>query len=172
MTLHSAKGLEFPQVFLVGMEEGLFPSGRSLDESGRLEEERRLAYVGLTRARRKLVLCYAESRRIHGTELLGTPSRFLREIPPALLHEVRPKVQVSRPAYAGSSVRMAHPSLAEGPSLRLGQRVRHATFGTGIVTDAEGSGAHARAGQLRGCGLEVAGAGVREPGRGVSNTRS
>jgi DNA helicase-2/ATP-dependent DNA helicase PcrA len=144
MTLHSAKGLEFPQVFLVGMEEGLFPSGRSLDENGRLEEERRLAYVGLTRARRKLVLCYAESRRIHGTELLGTPSRFLREIPPALLHEVRPKVQVSRPAYAGSSVRMQHPSLAEGPSLKLGQRVRHATFGAGIVTDAEGSGAHAR----------------------------
>ncbi|MGH8028944.1 MAG: 3'-5' exonuclease, partial [Arenimonas sp.] len=144
MTLHSAKGLEFPLVFLVGMEEGLFPSGRSLDESGRLEEERRLAYVGVTRARRKLVLCYAESRRIHGTELLGTPSRFLREIPAALLHEVRPRVAVSRPVFAGAPTRTMHPALPEGPSLRLGQQVRHATFGTGIVTDAEGSGAHAR----------------------------
>jgi DNA helicase-2/ATP-dependent DNA helicase PcrA len=144
MTLHSAKGLEFPLVFLVGLEEGLFPSGRSLEESGRLEEERRLAYVGLTRARRKLVLCYAESRRLHGTELLGTPSRFLREIPPALLHEVRPKVQVSRPMYAGATVRTQHPSLAEPPAVKLGQRVRHATFGAGIVTDCEGAGAHAR----------------------------
>ena len=144
MTLHSAKGLEFPLVFLVGLEEGLFPSGRSLEESGRLEEERRLAYVGLTRARRKLVLCYAETRRIHGTELLGTPSRFLREIPPALLHEVLPKVQVSRPLYTGSPVRTQHPPLADVPSLKLGQRVRHATFGTGIVTDSEGAGAHAR----------------------------
>jgi DNA helicase-2/ATP-dependent DNA helicase PcrA len=144
MTLHSAKGLEFPLVFLVGLEEGLFPSGRSLEESGRLEEERRLAYVGLTRARRKLVLCYAESRRLHGTELLGTPSRFLREIPPALLHEVRPKVQVSRPMYAGAPVRTQHPSLAEPPAVKLGQRVRHATFGAGIVTDCEGAGAHAR----------------------------
>jgi DNA helicase-2/ATP-dependent DNA helicase PcrA len=139
MTLHSAKGLEFPLVFLTGLEEGLFPSGRSLEESGRLEEERRLAYVGLTRARQKLVLCYAESRRLHGSETYGTPSRFLREIPAALLHEVRPKVNVSRPVYGGGFV--------EAPSagaLRLGQRVRHASFGAGIVIDSEGSGAHAR----------------------------
>ena len=139
MTLHSAKGLEFPLVFLTGMEEGLFPSNRSLEESGRLEEERRLAYVGLTRARQKLVLCYAESRRLHGSETYGTPSRFLREIPAALLHEVRPKVNVSRPVYGGGYV--------EAPSasaLRLGQRVRHASFGTGIVIDSEGSGPHAR----------------------------
>jgi DNA helicase-2/ATP-dependent DNA helicase PcrA len=142
MTLHSAKGLEFPLVFLTGLEEGLFPSGRSLEESGRLEEERRLAYVGLTRARRKLVLCYAESRRLHGTELLGTPSRFLREIPAGLLHEVRPKVQVSRPFYAGAPVRMAHPSLRATPPFKLGQRVSHATYGTGIVLDFEGDGAH------------------------------
>ena len=138
MTLHSAKGLEFPLVFLTGLEEGLFPSSRSLEERGRLEEERRLAYVGLTRARNKLVLCYAESRRLHGSETYGTPSRFLREIPAALLHEVRPKVNVSRPAYSG---------FAEAPApnaLRLGQRVRHASFGTGIVIDSEGSGAHAR----------------------------
>ena len=142
MTLHSAKGLEFPQVFLVGMEEGLFPSGKSLEESGRLEEERRLAYVGLTRARQKLVLSYAESRRLHGMEMLGTPSRFLREIPQALLREVRPKVQVSRPGGFGASPAMALGSTPAG--LRLGQRVLHPSFGHGVVMDAEGSGAHAR----------------------------
>ena len=103
MTLHSAKGLEFPLVFLAGMEDGLFPSARSLEESGRLEEERRLAYVGITRARQKLVLSYAESRRIHGQDNYSLPSRFLREIPRELLHEVRPKVQVSRPASMGAS---------------------------------------------------------------------
>ncbi|MCM2335897.1 MAG: DNA helicase II, partial [Pseudomonas sp.] len=102
MTLHSAKGLEFPLVFLGGLEEGLFPSARSTEESGRLEEERRLAYVGITRAREKLVLSYAESRRLHGQDMYGVPSRFLREIPPNLLHEVRPKVQVTRPLYAPS----------------------------------------------------------------------
>src|SRR5690606_22977002 len=80
MTLHSAKGLEFPLVFLVGVEEGVFPSSKSLEESGRLEEERRLAYVGITRARHKLVMTYAETRRIHGTDMYGMPSRFLREI--------------------------------------------------------------------------------------------
>ncbi|RBK96828.1 DNA helicase II, partial [Xanthomonas oryzae pv. oryzae] len=103
MTLHSAKGLEFPIVFLVGLEDGLFPSARSLEERGRLEEERRLAYVGITRARQKLVLCYAESRRIHGQDNYNVPSRFLREIPRDLLHEVRPKVQVSRTASLGAA---------------------------------------------------------------------
>ena len=143
MTLHSAKGLEFPQVFLVGMEEGLFPSNKSLDESGRLEEERRLAYVGLTRARQKLVLSYAESRRLHGMEMFGTPSRFLREIPPALLREIRPKVQVSRVPSLGAARASALESSA-GPALRLGQRVVHPSFGAGVVMDAEGGGAHAR----------------------------
>ena len=81
MTLHSAKGLEFPVVFLVGMEEGLFPSQRSVDDEGRLEEERRLAYVGITRARERLFVTHAESRRMHGTEMLARPSRFLGEVP-------------------------------------------------------------------------------------------
>jgi DNA helicase-2/ATP-dependent DNA helicase PcrA len=146
MTLHSAKGLEFPIVFLAGLEEGLFPSGRSLEESGRLEEERRLAYVGITRARQKLVLSYAEARRIHGSDMYGIPSRFLREIPAALLHEVRPRVNVSRPMAASMPPRArnaGHASL-EPPAIRLGQNVRHPTFGTGFVTDVEGSGAHAR----------------------------
>jgi DNA helicase-2/ATP-dependent DNA helicase PcrA len=144
MTLHSAKGLEFPLVFLAGLEEGLFPSNRSLDESGRLEEERRLAYVGITRARQKLVLSFAEARRLHGQDMYGIPSRFLREIPANLLNEVRPRVQVSRPA-SGFATRATpgHASL-ETPGLKLGQTVTHAKFGHGVVTDYEGSGAHAR----------------------------
>ncbi len=143
MTLHSAKGLEFPLVFLAGMEEGLFPGARSLEESGRLEEERRLAYVGITRARQKLVLGYAESRRIHGQDNYSLPSRFLREIPRELLNEVRPKVQVSRPASLGASRVAGHAAL-EAPPLKLGALVTHPKFGEGMVTDYEGSGAHAR----------------------------
>jgi DNA helicase-2/ATP-dependent DNA helicase PcrA len=130
-------------VFLCGLEEGLFPSNRSLDESGRLEEERRLAYVGITRARQKLTLTYAEARRIHGQDMYGIPSRFLREIPPHLLHEVRPKVQVSR-ALASSAPRNYGHGAIEAPALRLGQSVTHAKFGSGVVTDYEGTGAHAR----------------------------
>jgi DNA helicase-2/ATP-dependent DNA helicase PcrA len=144
MTLHSAKGLEFPLVFLAGLEEGLFPSGRSLEESGRLEEERRLAYVGITRARQKLVLSYAEARRLHGQDMYGVPSRFLREIPAALLNEVRPRVQVSRPAFAPQPRRDYGHAAIEAPAIKLGQNVRHPTFGTGTVTDYEGTGAHAR----------------------------
>ncbi|TXH73900.1 MAG: DNA helicase II [Lysobacteraceae bacterium] len=145
MTLHSAKGLEFPLVFLVGLEEGLFPNNKSIEESGRLEEERRLAYVGITRARQKLVLSYAEARRLHGQDMYGLPSRFLREVPAALLHEVRPKIQVTRPMYNAQPRRdYGHAALAEAPSLRLGQNVSHAKFGSGVITDIEGSGAHAR----------------------------
>lgn len=143
MTLHSAKGLEFPVVFLGGMEEGLFPSSKSLDESGRLEEERRLAYVGITRARQKLMLSYAETRRIHGQDMYGIPSRFLREIPPHLLHEVRPKVQVSRTYSAGAPRSFGHAPI-EAPPLKLGANVSHPKFGQGVVTDYEGAGAHAR----------------------------
>jgi DNA helicase-2/ATP-dependent DNA helicase PcrA len=152
MTLHSAKGLEFPLVFLAGLEEGLFPSARSLEEQGRLEEERRLAYVGITRARQKLVLSYAEARRLHGQDMYGIPSRFLREIPKELLHEVRPKIQVSRPAFRGAFMPGSRRDAAfnrghaviETPQIALGASVRHPTFGTGTVTDYEGSGAHAR----------------------------
>jgi DNA helicase-2/ATP-dependent DNA helicase PcrA len=137
MTLHSAKGLEFPNVFLVGMEDGLFPSQKSTEEAGRLEEERRLAYVGITRARDNLVLTYAESRRLHGVESYARPSRFLGEIPSQLLHEVRPRVQVSRPAFAGRA------KLPEATMpFKLGQGVRHASFGEGVVLGYEGAGAH------------------------------
>ncbi|MGY0799864.1 DNA helicase II [Lysobacter sp. A286] len=144
MTLHSAKGLEFPLVFLAGLEEGLFPNNKSIEEAGRLEEERRLAYVGITRAREKLVLSYAEARRIHGQEMYGVPSRFLREIPAALLHEVRPKLQVSRPMFNSAPRRDYGHAAMETPALPLGANVRHAKFGTGVVTDFEGGGAHAR----------------------------
>lgn len=143
MTLHSAKGLEFPLVCLAGLEDGLFPSARSLEESGRLEEERRLAYVGITRARQKLLLSYAESRRIHGQDNYNLPSRFLREIPRELLNEVRPRIQVSRPAAIGAPRNYGAVKI-EAPAIALGANVTHPKFGGGVVTDYEGSGAHAR----------------------------
>ncbi len=144
MTLHSAKGLEFPVVFLVGMEEGLFPSQRSVDDEGRLEEERRLAYVGITRARDRLFVTHAESRRMHGSEMLARPSRFLGEMPAELIDEVRPRVQVSRPLYAGRFGDAAATSLQEELPVKLGQHVSHPSFGEGVVVSAEGSGAHTR----------------------------
>ncbi|MCX7564267.1 DNA helicase II [Xanthomonadaceae bacterium XH05] len=142
MTLHSAKGLEFPLVYLGGLEEGLFPAQRSLDEPGRLEEERRLAYVGITRARERLVLSYAESRRIHGIDTLGVPSRFLREIPAEVIREVRPRISLVRPANVFANRSRVEPESSGG--FRLGQRVRHEQFGEGTIMDAEGMGAHAR----------------------------
>jgi len=148
MTLHSAKGLEFPLVFLAGMEENLFPHAMSRDEPGRLEEERRLAYVGITRAMRALFLTYAESRRLHGNETFNTVSRFVREIPPQLLREVRPRASITRPVTLGGGYH-APAGLARGADvpqtgLRLGQTVRHAKFGEGVIINFEGQGAHAR----------------------------
>ncbi len=148
MTLHSAKGLEFPLVFLAGMEEGLFPNTKSAEESGRMAEERRLAYVGITRARQQLVLSHAETRRIHGSDMYGMPSRFLREIPKPLLREIRPKAQVARGGYAmqrGSHAqRNSGHAAIELPAIRIGANVRHPSFGNGVVTDVEGTGNHAR----------------------------
>ncbi|HVU82759.1 MAG TPA: DNA helicase II, partial [Rhodanobacteraceae bacterium] len=143
MTLHSAKGLEFPVVFLVGLEDGLFPTQRSVEDPSRLEEERRLAYVGITRARDRLVLCYAESRRQYGSEALSRPSRFLDELPAHLLTEVRPRAKISRPVYTTRASR-GHADLDDTLPIKLGQRVRHASFGEGVVISAEGSGAHTR----------------------------
>src|SRR3546814_8431394 len=120
------------------MEEGLFPNARSVEESGRLEEERRLAYVGITRARQKLVLSYAESRRLNGQDMYGVPSRFLREIPAALLHEVRPKVQVSRPMYAIAPPPNPALPVADGtPGIPLGQNVTPPSSGSGTATAIE-----------------------------------
>ncbi len=146
MTLHSAKGLEFPLVFLVGMEEGLFPHQRSSDDANKIEEERRLCYVGMTRAKRVLVLSHAESRRLHGQEYFPAPSRFLREIPSELLQEVRLRSTVTRPVSFGGRARghkSAQPADDIGP-FRLGQRVEHPKFGEGVVLTLEGQGSHAR----------------------------
>jgi DNA helicase-2/ATP-dependent DNA helicase PcrA len=144
MTLHAAKGLEFPLVFLTGLEEGLFPNQKSLDEEGRLEEERRLAYVGITRARERLTLSYAETRRLHGVETYNRPSRFLTEIPPELLHAVRPKVELRTARTVAGSRQAWQADAAESAGFALGQRVSHAQFGPGVIIDAEGSGSHAR----------------------------
>jgi DNA helicase-2/ATP-dependent DNA helicase PcrA len=140
MTLHSAKGLEFPVVFLAGLEEGLFPHQRSLTDLDGLEEERRLCYVGMTRAKAELYLSYAEQRRLHGVDSYGQASRFVREIPEALIEEVRPRVQVSRPVAVGR-FRPEEPAVG---GVRLGARVRHGKFGEGVVLNVEGNGAHAR----------------------------
>lgn len=141
MTLHSAKGLEFPQVFIVGMEEGMFPSQMSLDEGGRLEEERRLAYVGVTRAMRKLTITYAETRRLYGKEVYHRPSRFIGELPEECVEEVRLRASVTRPVKHAS---MGTPISDNDSGFKLGQRVKHATFGEGTVINLEGSGEHSR----------------------------
>jgi DNA helicase-2/ATP-dependent DNA helicase PcrA len=141
MTIHSAKGLEFKLVFLVGMEEGLFPSQQSVDDFVRLEEERRLCYVGMTRAMQQLYLTYAESRRLYGRESYPRPSRFLREIPSELIQEVRLRATVSRPA---TNIQPKHSSSISVGSYKLGQRVQHEKFGEGVVLQIEGSGAQER----------------------------
>jgi DNA helicase-2/ATP-dependent DNA helicase PcrA len=141
MTLHTAKGLEFKLVFLVGLEEGLFPSQQSVDDAGRLEEERRLCYVGMTRAMQQLYLTYAESRRLYGRETYPRPSRFLREIPAEFLQEVRMRATISRPVTAVQ----AKPAMLQTQGCyKPGQRVSHAKFGEGVVLQIEGSGAQER----------------------------
>jgi len=143
MTLHMAKGLEFPLVFLVGLEEGLFPHSRSTAEARQLEEERRLAYVGVTRAQKRLYLCHAERRNWYGRENYPSPSRFVREIPEELTHDVR-----ARAKRRGKSPLAAPPAATATPApagLRPKQRVRHPQFGEGVVLEVEGAGYHARA---------------------------
>lgn len=140
MTLHSAKGLEFPQVFLCGMEEELFPHQRSAEDPVQLEEERRLCYVGITRARQQLYVSHAETRRMYGSETFPRPSRFIKEIPREVLNEVRLQGTVSTPVYQSNS------DLGQDTAagFYLGQRVHHAKFGEGVVLNCEGSGSHAR----------------------------
>lgn len=137
MTLHSAKGLEFKLVFLVGMEEGLFPSMQSLDDPKRLEEERRLCYVGITRARRQLYLCYSESRKLYGRESYPRPSRFLREIPAETIQEVRLRAQIS---HSPAAVKAKPAAALSESKFKLGQRVSHEKFGEGVVLQIEGDG--------------------------------
>ena len=144
MTLHTAKGLEFPLVFLCGLEEGLFPHQMSIEEPGRLEEERRLCYVGITRARKHLYLTHAESRRLYGREDNAAPSRFIHEIPDELKQEIRLKRMTNTPVRPVSAAYFRQPS-ANGPAgLSLGQRVTHHKFGEGVVLNYEGHGSSAR----------------------------
>ena len=146
MTVHSAKGLEFNVVFICGLEEGLFPHENSLVETGSgkggLEEERRLMYVAVTRARQRLYLCHAQTRMLHGQTRYNLPSRFIDEIPVALL-----KFLTARPGkFAGNAVQPA-PTFArkqEGSGFRIGQTVMHAKFGLGVIVNAEGGGNDAR----------------------------
>ncbi|MGQ9424758.1 DNA helicase II [Gilvimarinus sp. F26214L] len=144
MTLHSAKGLEFPLVILAGMEENLFPHRMSAEDPDRLEEERRLCYVGITRGMEKLIITHAEARRLHGKESFNRLSRFVREIPTDLINEIRINSSISRPVsyrpYASSMP--VSPTSCEG--LQLGQRVRHSLFGEGVVVHFEGQGGGAR----------------------------
>jgi DNA helicase-2/ATP-dependent DNA helicase PcrA len=153
MTLHTAKGLEFPLVFLCGMEDGLFPHQRSINDLDGLEEERRLCYVGMTRAMKQLYFTYAEQRRMHGVDSYNAPSRFIQEVPPAMIAEVRPRIRVSH-SHVPSSIAVAERrrgswdsgSLTESAAggIRLGTRVRHGKFGEGVILTMEGQGPHAR----------------------------
>ena len=138
MTLHSAKGLEFPAVYLVGMEEGLFPHQRSSEALAQLEEERRLCYVGITRARQRLTLTHAQHRRLHGADYYPSASRFIEEIPAELLRDIRLK-GASNPALFSKAE-----AERQTDELRLGQRVRHARFGEGVILNLEGAGGHRR----------------------------
>ncbi|GHA28430.1 DNA helicase II [Oceanisphaera arctica] len=144
MTLHSAKGLEFPLVFMVGVEEGMFPSQQSAEESQRLEEERRLAYVGMTRAMSKLYISHAESRRLYGREMFHRPSRFIKELPADCLEEIRLKATVSRAIPNGRFSQNRVQDTFNETGFRLGQRVLHPKFGEGIVLNFEGAGAQSR----------------------------
>ena len=141
MTLHAAKGLEFDLVFLVGLEEGLFPSLQSMEDLARLEEERRLCYVGITRAKQRLVLSYAESRRLYGKETYPRPSRFIREIPSEHLQEIRARTPPSPQRFQRQESLSQHSGEA---GLRMGQRVCHGKFGEGVILQAEGEGSQAR----------------------------
>ena len=144
MTMHSAKGLEFPLVFIAGLEEGMFPSQQSVEEIGRLEEERRLCYVGMTRAMKKLYLLHAESRRIYGQEKYHKASRFLRELPESCVEEIRMQSQVSRPKSVGKFSNTFTLETFANTGFKLGQQVAHAKFGEGVVLNYEGSGAQSR----------------------------
>jgi len=174
MTLHSAKGLEFPMVVIAGMEEGLFPHRLSLDDAHGLAEERRLCYVGMTRAMQRLYLTYAQVRRFYGEEHYHTVSRFISEIPNEFLDEVRMKASVSRPmggggysrgvgqssgygggnyggsrSYGGRDARASQQKFVDTSAgtdlgLKIGQHVEHPSFGEGVILSFEGRGANAR----------------------------
>ena len=146
MTLHSAKGLECKLVIMTGLEESLFPHGRSMDSISQLEEERRLCYVGITRAMQKLYITYAESRRLHGADTFNPPSRFIKEIPTKFMDEIRPRAQTTT-AYTRrdfASAKETKYKVEDEIGYALGQKVLHPSFGEGIVLNYEGTGEAAR----------------------------
>jgi DNA helicase-2/ATP-dependent DNA helicase PcrA len=166
MTLHAAKGLEFPSVFLIGMEDGIFPHLRALGEPAELEEERRLAYVGITRAQSRLYLTNAWSRMLYGSTQYYPPSRFLDEIPAQLVQHAegsrdrrKPSRSASGTFGAGSSVRSRRDEIVDramrpGPptstgsellGLKVGDDVVHDKFGEGVIIDLDGEGDKAEA---------------------------
>ncbi|KUJ71249.1 DNA helicase II [Thiomicrospira sp. WB1] len=140
MTLHSAKGLEFPLVCIVGLEEGLFPGQSAQEDPNRMEEERRLAYVGITRAEKQLVITHASRRRLHGREIFPQPSRFIHELPQDCVQTVR--VQGQTQAYGRAVVPPG--GQINQTDYQIGEIVFHTKFGEGMVTATEGAGAHAR----------------------------
>jgi DNA helicase-2/ATP-dependent DNA helicase PcrA len=153
MTIHAAKGLEFDFVFVTGLEEGLFPHDNSLNDDGGVEEERRLMYVAITRARKKLTLTHTQMRMLHGQTRYNIASRFLEEVPESLVQWLSPKPRqfaslgYETAGYDAKSTRnvpMAQPNSEGGSGFRIGQSVLHAKFGVGIIVNAEGRGGDAR----------------------------
>jgi DNA helicase-2/ATP-dependent DNA helicase PcrA len=147
MTVHSAKGLEFDVVFMTGLEEGLFPHEQSVTEPEGLEEERRLAYVAITRARHRLYLSHAQTRMLHGQTRYNIPSRFLEEIPQALMKWLTPRFSRQK-AFSPDFSRQTRTTLPRPArdvgGFRIGQNVMHPKFGPGVIIDAEGNGNDAR----------------------------
>ena len=155
MTVHSAKGLEFHTVFITGLEEGLFPHQNSIEVDGGLDEERRLMYVAITRARRRLYLTFAQSRMLHGQVSYGMASSFLKELPEELLHWLTPRV-TDRGRFENSAADMQsyvaafsqaaanRKTVSSSGLWNIGQRVFHQKFGEGVITGVEGNGADAR----------------------------
>ena len=147
MTVHSAKGLEFHVVFITGLEEGLFPHEQSLQENDGLEEERRLMYVAITRARTRLYLSFAQTRLLHGQTRYNVASRFIGEIPPGVMRWLTPRPGAGRRLEADAAAQApvaAAASKAVASGFRIGQSVTHPKFGQGVVVSAEGSGADTR----------------------------
>jgi DNA helicase II / ATP-dependent DNA helicase PcrA len=143
MTLHSSKGLEFPVVFLVGLEQGLFPNYRSINDPKALEEERRLCYVGITRAQERLYLSHARERRLYGSREPAIRSQFLEELPEELISTKhsspnRQSFTTKSNGAASQRTRTSNPGVTE--NWQIGDRVLHKTFGEGEITHVFGAG--------------------------------
>jgi DNA helicase-2/ATP-dependent DNA helicase PcrA len=160
MTVHAAKGLEFDCVFVTGLEEGLFPSERSMADYEGLEEERRLMYVAITRARQRLYLSHSQTRLLHGQTRYNVKSRFFDELPEESLKWITPKIE--RHWFANKKTawddadfhggannviaqQIKQKSISTGAGWRIGESVAHAKFGEGVIINIEGSGSNARA---------------------------